>query len=114
MYQIVAGVLTPPMELTVSFDGAAVDLSQALTVELLWELPDGTTRTVELEEADEGDLEVGEVRRVWVAGDTDVLGAHRGQIRVTWPATEEFADLPTVFPTDGDVVVWFVNRLLGA
>ena len=110
-YEIVAGGITPPMKLTATVDGVAVDLSLAETVTMLWELPDGTTREVELVGREVNDLGLGIAWRVWEAGDTGQVGTHRGQIRAVWPV--DLLDYPEILPTDGSTAVWFVHPRIG-
>lgn len=114
MYEIVAGVLNPPMVLTISFDGVLVDLSNALSITLVWEEPDGSTRSNALTEGQTGDFVIGVVNSAWVAGDTDQVGPRRGQVQIVWPVGSQYDDLPRVFPTDGEQVTWFVNRRIGS
>jgi hypothetical protein len=103
-FEIVEGDLEPDMELSVTVNGEVKDLSAAVSYALLWRDPDGTVGTLALEEVD---LELGTLRHVWEAGDTDVVGAHRGQVVVTWAEGET-----QTFPSDGTHYIWFVNPRL--
>ena len=99
-YSLVVGDLEPDMFLTAAVNGTAKDLSDADTVELRWLKPDGTEVYVSL---DEVDFELGQVKRTWVAGDSDDAGVHRGRIVATWAGDE-----PQTFPNDGSWFIWWV------
>lgn len=61
--------------------------------------PDGTTfeKALTLIDAPTGQLEA-----VWLAGETDVVGAYLGQIKVTRLGDD------VTFPDDGSRVIWWV------
>lgn len=40
-------------------------------------------------------------KRVWSAGDSAILGIHKGQVVVTWPGAR-----PQTFPNDYSHVLW--------
>jgi hypothetical protein len=102
-YRIIQGDLTPGMPITITDNGVGVNLSTADSVELLWRTPDGETQTVELTAVD---ASIGSFVREWSAGDTDQLGAHRGQVVVTEDEATE------TWPNDGSFYIWTVNRRL--
>ncbi len=104
-YSCIRGDITQPMPLTLEVDGAATVIAPTSTVELRWTKPDGTTTVVALATVD---LSAGEVQRVWVAGDTDDIGAHLGQIIVTSIG----GDVET-FPNDGSPIIWWVYPQVG-
>ena len=100
MFEMIEGDLEPDMPLTVTVEGTAQDLTAATTIELYWVKPDGTMDTVELTEVD---YELGQVKRVWEAGDSDVVGYHKARIKVTWSTGEV-----QHYPNDGSWVWWSV------
>lgn len=100
MFELVKGDLEPDMPMIVTVDGTAQDLTAAVSLSLHWMKPDGTVVDVALTAVN---LVLGQVKRVWVAGDTDVVGYHRGRIVATWPS----GDTQT-FPNDGSWVLWAV------
>lgn len=103
-YTIIEGDLEPDMGLTVYIDDAPAVLTGALVVELRWQKPDGTVSIVSLTTVN---LAVGQVKRVWQAGDTDQVGYHKGQIRVTRSNGEY-----QTFPSDGSSYMWLVSPKL--
>lgn len=103
-YQIIKGDLEPDMLLTATVNDAPEVLTGALALQLRWKKPGGTVVTVDLTAVD---LAAGQVKRVWLAGDTDEVGAHRGQIVVTRPNGEM-----QTFPSDGSYVIWIVHPQL--
>lgn len=104
-FQCIRGDLTQSMPITLAVNDIAVVIADTSTVELRWTDPDGVTTVVALEEVD---FATGQVRRVWVAGDTDVVGAHTGQIIVTSVG----GDVET-FPNDGSLIIWWVYPRTG-
>lgn len=103
-YEIVKGDLEPDMQLNLTVNGAAKDISTAVSYQLRWKKPDGTVSTVALASVN---LAQGQVKRVWVSGDTDLVGIHRGQVVVTWSGSE-----PQTFPSDGSYYYWYVHPQL--
>ena len=101
-FSIVAGDLKEDLNFTCEVNGAAVDLTTADTIEMLWRRPDGTEVTLELEEVD---LDLGQVKYDFVAGDTDIVGIHRARVVVTWPSSQ-----PQTFPSDGTWFLWSVHE----
>lgn len=97
---LVAGDLEPDLPLTCALDGVAVDLTDALAIEMLWRKPDGTTSLVDLSEVDP---EAGTVKYVWEAGDTDEVGTHLCRVVVTHANSD-----PQTFPSDGSWFSWVV------
>lgn len=100
-YQIVRGDLGPNMPITLTANGAPVDVSTATTVELHWLKPDGTAMVDTLLPID---ASLGKFEMVWSAGDTDVAGYCFGLVVVTTAA------IPETYPSDGSRIIWFVNR----
>ena len=104
MYSVVQGALDPDMPVAVTENGVAEDITDASVIKLHWERPDGTIADVDLiANSDLGGLAAGQLRRTWIAGDTDVPGYHRG--RVTMLRGD---GRPQVFPSDGGWVWWLV------
>jgi hypothetical protein len=103
MFEIVQGDLEPDLPLTITVNDSPEDISGS-TVELRWRKPDGTFTTVDLTTVD---LSVGQVKRVWEEGDTDVVGFHQAQVAVTRPGGEV-----QTFPSDGSYYWWAVNAIL--
>ena len=103
-YSCIRGDLSQPMAMTITRDGAAVDLTLADTVQLHWIDPDDTVSLVELTVVD---APTGEVQRIWEAGDTDVVGTHFGQVVVTTGGVVE------TFPNDGSFIIWDVYPQVG-
>ena len=101
-YSIVVGDLQQDLNLDLN-----VDLTTAVSYQLLWRKPDDTETLVALTAAD---LTLGQVKRVWVAGDTDMAGVHRGRVVVTWEGDipDPSDDRPQTFPNDGTWFIWYV------
>jgi hypothetical protein len=104
-YSVIRGDLTPDMPLTLTTNDTPDDLTAASSIELRWLKPDGTLTTVTLTAVD---LATGQVKRVWVTGDTDLVGTHYGQVVVTIPTS-----LPKTYPNDGSEIIWNVYPQLG-
>lgn len=107
-YSLIVGDLEPDMFLTAAVSDVAQDLSDAVSVELLWRKPDGTESTVALTPVNAA---TGQYRRVWAAGDTDMAGVHRGRIVVTWDGPSDLTsadDEVQTFPNDGSWIIWYV------
>lgn len=102
MFELVKGDLDPDMELTVTVNGVAQDLTAATTIKLRWLKPDGTTADVTLTAVN---LLAGKVKRVWVVGDTNLVGYHKGRIVITWANGET-----QTFPNDGSWHIWAVHK----
>lgn len=102
MFELIQGDLEPDMDLTVTVNGVAQDLTSATTIELHWVKPDGTVADVTLTPVE---LLTGQIKYVWLAGDTDVVGYHRGRVVVTWTS----GDVQT-FPNDGSWHLWAVYK----
>jgi hypothetical protein len=101
VYTIVQGDLLPSMPIQLLINGAAQDLTSAVSYVLVWQKPDGTTSTVSLAPVT---LNQGQVQRVWVSGDTAQIGVHLAQVQITWPG----GSLQT-WPNDQTYVRWYVN-----
>lgn len=99
-YSIVEGDLERDMELTALLNGEAQSLVGALSIQLRWKKPDGTVSLVDLTAVS---LAAGTVKRVWVAGDTDQVGTHYGQLVVQHANGET-----QTFPNDGSYAIWNV------
>lgn len=80
MYRIVQGDTAPDMEILVTVDGVAEDISDATVMQLRMRAPDGTITLLDLTAVD---LAAGTVKRVWEAEDTAQAGEHRGQVVLT-------------------------------
>lgn len=104
-YSLIRGDLEPDMELQAKINGVAENLTTAQEIKLRWQKPDGTVALVTVTSVD---LTLGKVKRVWVAGDTDQVGLHRGQLRVVRSNGEV-----QTFPNDQSYYLWNVNRQLG-
>lgn len=104
-YTLTAGDLLPDMKLNVSSGGAPADLTGAISIDLRWVKPDGTVSTVSLVAID---LATGQLKRVWVSGDTDIAGPHRGRVVVAFPGPRT-----ETYPNDGDHFLWHVYAPLG-
>jgi hypothetical protein len=103
MYEIIEGDLEPDLYLTILVNDEPEDISGS-TVEMRWKKPDGTVETVSLTAVN---LALGQVKRVWLEGDTDIVGWHKAQIIVTRPGGEV-----QTFPSDGSHFVWRVSEQL--
>ncbi len=115
-YSIVQGDLDPPMpmQILVAADGLEIDTALD-TIELVYRDPDGDEYTVTLdiatayvESPPEGELvdaTTGQLRRIWVDGETAVPGIYEGRIR----RTRE--DRPRSFPNDSAPFTWTVLPL---
>lgn len=97
-FAMVQGDLEPDMLITLRINGIAENISDASAYVMKWRKPDGTVSSVALTSISFPDLILGRLKRVWVAGDTDVPGRHYGQVRVTrgngefqtWPNHNEY------------------------
>jgi hypothetical protein len=104
MYRNVQGTPEPAMEIRLTVNGEAVDISDALDHVLRWRKPDGTVTDVALLAID---LATGRLKRVWSDGDTDMIGDHEAQVIVTRANGKE-----QVFPSDGTTVHWRISPRL--
>lgn len=103
-FELVAGDLEPALDIDLTVDGAAEDVSDATDVITMhWRRPDGTTANVVLTSVD---LARGEVQYQWQPGDTLVPGIHRAQVTVPRPQG------PQTFPSDGTYIRWVVHPLV--
>lgn len=100
MLELIKGDTKPDLEFTITVDDVAQDLTTASTIELKWIKPDDTVETVSLTAVD---LVNGEVKKVWTAGETDIVGYHRGRVVVTWSD-----DNIQTFPNDGSWYIWAI------
>jgi hypothetical protein len=98
-YYIVAGSLTPGITLQVTENGVVKNLTGYTDFVMHWQRPDGTTADVPLQVLDAVN---GQLFYQWVAGDTDIAGAHAGIIDCS------IAGRPQVFPNN-DAARWTVN-----
>lgn len=105
-YSIIRGDLEPDLVFPCKRNGVAVDLTGALAHTMRWLKPNGTVLTGVALVA--SDLAAGELKRVWVAGDTDLAGVHRAQVVVTAENGETMT-----FPSDSTHFTWVVNKQLG-
>lgn len=103
-YEIVRGDLGPPMPITLSVNGTAIDASGASTVQLHWLKPDGSTYLSTLTPVNAAQ---GQYQMNWSAGDTDVAGPYQGQVIVTT------SGVPETFPSDGTKIIWWVTPQVG-
>ncbi len=100
-FSMTKGDLEPDMPVTFTeLDGTATNLSSATLIQLRWTKPDGTVSTVALTAVD---LVTGQMKRVWVAGDTTQIGRHRAQGIVT----DTNGEL-TTYPRNGSQYEWFI------
>lgn len=88
------------MPITLKANGQAIAVPVDSVVTLRWTKPDGTTSTVSLAVVDRPS---GRFVRNWIAGDTDQVGAHFGQVVVT-----SAGGLPVTYPDDGSQMIWTV------
>ena len=100
-FEIVQGDLEPDMLLTCSVNGIVENISDSTARVMRWHKPDGTEVDVALTTVN---LTLGQVKRVWVAGDTSIPGIHLGRIIVTRANGEN-----QTFPSDGTYFVWWVH-----
>lgn len=101
-FEIIQGITTPSLEIVLVDDDDiddAPDLDGA-TVTMLWELPDGTTQEVPMTVVDAVERVV---RRAFSPGDTDMVGVHRGQVKIVK------SGVTNIWPPDGSQAIWFVN-----
>lgn len=98
-YSIVAGATSPPLQMTATVNGVAEPITDATVLQMRWRKPDGTVSTVALTAVD---LSLGQVKRTWASGDTDIPGLHSGRLYITRPTGVE------VFPSNGTDIVWNV------
>lgn len=93
------------MYLTCLNDGRVGSLSDVTAARLRWRRPDGVVQEVSLVTVS---LALGAFVRFWVAGDTDLVGVHAGQVIVTRGSGGE-----QTFPNDGLFFYWTVTPALG-
>lgn len=110
-FTMVQGDLEPDMAIELKVNGEPEDISDALAFSMRWLKPDGSivTAAALVEDIDGGGLETGRVKRIWVAGDTDVIGVHLAQIKVTRANGEV-----QTFPSNGTYVRWQIFAPVGA
>lgn len=104
-YDISQGDLDPAMPVRIADESGAVDLAIADSVQLVWRQPDGTVTTVDLSPVS---ASAGQYERIWEDGDTNQVGAHRGQVVVVISGRQQ------TYPSDGSSMVWWVNPRLDA
>ncbi len=102
-WECVQGDTLEAMPLQITRNGAAFPLEEGDVVVLRYENPAGAVfqKTLTIVDAPTGQLEA-----VWVDGDTDVVGAYLGQIKVTRLGDD------VRFPDDGSKVVWWVHTAI--
>lgn len=79
-YTIVQGDLEPPMPVALFANGLPFAVPGTSTVQLRWRKPGGAVAVVSLTEVNGA---LGQYTRTWIPGDTDLAGAHEGQVLVT-------------------------------
>lgn len=99
-YSLVKGDLGRPMDITLGVPAAVAALPTATSVKLLWTKPDKTQTLVDLTVIDAG---TAKLERTWIAGDTDMVGLHRGIVQVTNAAGKVISD-----PDDGTHLLWWI------
>lgn len=104
-YSLTQGDLGEPMVIDLGVAAAIAALATAQSVQLRWQKPDKTVSIVAMTVVD---ANAGTVQRTWVAGDTDVVGMHRGQVLVT-----DSAGNPITDPNDGSYLYWEIYPKLG-
>lgn len=102
-YSLIQGDLEPDMQIPLTVNGAPMDLTGALSVDMEWMLPDGSVVTVGLSVV--APATAGLVKKTWAAGETSMAGTHRGRVVVTWPGSPE---RPQTFPNNGSWEIWNV------
>lgn len=101
MFEIVAGDLEPAIDIDLTVNGVAQDVSDATGPILMhWRKPDGTEVSVTMSAVN---LVLGQVAYQWVSSDTAIAGVHRAQVVVPRP------NGPQTFPGDGAYVRWVVH-----
>lgn len=80
--------------------GNPIDLTTATAVEFWMDLENGENKIVGEAAIIVGDPTEGRVRYSWQTGDTDTVGTHRAQFRVTFPTAK-----PVSFPNDDYIYV---------
>lgn len=86
------------IKLALTLGGSAIDISATGS---------GTHTLSDTATTARVDLTTGRLKRVWVAGDTDQAGTHRGQLVVT----RSNGELQT-FPNDGSAFIWNIYERL--
>ncbi len=99
-FRIIKGDLEPDLLLDLAVNGALEDINDATDPVMIWWKPDDTTDEVDLTVVD---ADAGRVRYTWVDGDTDLVGMHRGRVRLTRGNGED-----QTFPSDGSWFRWRV------
>lgn len=107
-FSLVEGDLEPDMLLTV-VTATDYDLADAIDVQLRWKTPDGEIVMVDLVEVSTN-MDTGVYKYVWQAGGTDQVGAHSGQIVITWDVgvAPEVVEENETCPNDGSWAIWYV------
>lgn len=104
-YSLIQGNLKPSMSIPVTAPGAQAEFATALAFNLRWQKPDGSIVTVPLVV---DNTTPNTLMRVWVTGDSDLVGVHRGVVVVTCANGQTTDD-----PIDGTSMVWWVYSALG-
>lgn len=102
-WSCIQGDTLKPMPLQVLENGAAFPLEEGDTIVLRYTDPAGSVFEKEL---DVVDAPTGQLEAVWVTGETAIVGAYLGQVKVT-----RIAD-PETFPDDGLPIVWNVYKAI--
>lgn len=91
------------MPLQLTRNDADYPLEEGDVIVLRYTDPDGDTfeKTLDVVDAPTGQLEA-----VWEAGETDVVGAYVGQVKLTRLGDD------VTFPDDGSKVIWWVNKAI--
>lgn len=93
--ELVAGDLEPDLLIpllephpTIAGARQPIDLTNAVSVSLVWRVPGTTGPELVLPAEVQGDPTLGQVAHTWAAGETSVAGLHLYRVRITWPGDQ--------------------------
>lgn len=101
-YSVALGDAGPPMELSISHEGFALDEDDTCTLRYIGPDKISRTKTLEIVSATAGTLKVPS----WDGDDFAVPGQYVGRVVVSRAGDETF---PRTFPNDGTGLVWMVS-----
>lgn len=102
-WSCIQGDTLETMPLQLIRNDVAYPLEEGDTIVLHYIDPDGDTFEKTLTVVDE---ETGQLEAVWEDGKTDIVGAYRGQVKVT-----RLGETLT-FPDDGAKIIWWVHKAI--
>lgn len=99
-----AGDLEPDMLIHLTVNGLPENVNDQTAMTMVWTRPDGTEDVLAVIPVVGGDGSVTKVLHQWLAGETDMVGVHRGKVVVTRGGGGQ-----QTFPSDASHVRWQVH-----